>query len=230
MHSTATSSSAGRRGWLKRLGALLAGGTLLGRRAAAAPAEVAGIASTQGLDSFLGEIMLISFNFAPKNWALCNGQLLPISSNQALFSLLGTTYGGNGQTNFALPDLRGRVPVAAGNSVLSGTAGGEVAHTLLRTEMPAHLHGMKASLALGTGPLSSTGTTPTYLADNGGGNPQYGAASAIDTNLATSNGNSGAPPVNISSNAGGSQAHLNMQPSLVLNYVISLTGTFPSPA
>jgi microcystin-dependent protein len=227
MHSTATTPSAGRRGWLKRLGALLAGGTLLGRRAAAAPAAAAGIASTQGIDNFVGEIMLISWNFAPKGWAFCSGQQLPIKSNQELFSLLGTTYGGDGRTTFALPNLRGRVPVAAGNNVLMGTTAGSEVHTLSLAELPAHIHGMKASTALGTGPLSSTGTTPTYLADNGGGNPQYGAALAVDATLATVDANGSA--VNSSSYTGGSQAHSNMQPSLVLNYVIALVGNFPSP-
>jgi len=228
MHSSANTSAAGRRGWLKRLGGLLAGGALLSHRAAAAPAGIAGVASTQGTGNFLGEIMLISWNYPPKNWALCNGQLLPINSNQALFALLGTTYGGDGRTSFALPDLRGRVPVAAGDAVLPGGSGGSEAQALSLAQLPPHLHGLKVSTALGTGSLSRTGTTPNYLANNGGGNPQYGAASAITTSLATTNGTP--TPVNLSSTVGSSQPHANMQPSLVLNYVIALQGLFPSPS
>ena len=96
---------------------------------------------------FLGEVRIISFNFAPKGWALCNGQLLPINQNQALFSILGTTYGGNGQTNFALPDLRGRAPVHFGTSLVEGQMTGEEAHTLIMSEMPAHNHLVSASSA-----------------------------------------------------------------------------------
>src|SRR5690242_4229103 len=91
-------------------------------------------------DPFLSEIRMMSFNFAPKGWTFCNGQLLPINQNQALFALLGTTYGGNGQTNFQLPDLQGRVPMHMGNSHTLGEKGGEQAHTLSMNELPAHLH------------------------------------------------------------------------------------------
>src|ERR1700760_2356602 len=101
---------------------------------------------------FMSEIRIMSFNFAPKGWALCNGQLLPINQNQALFSLLGTTYGGNGQTNFALPDLRGRTPIHMGAGFSLGERGGEEAHTLIQTELPAHNHVAQASNTDGDGP------------------------------------------------------------------------------
>src|SRR5213596_3016217 len=103
-------------------------------------------------EPFLSEIRLVSFNFAPKGWALCNGQLLPINQNQALFSLLGTTYGGNGQTTFALPDLRGRVPIHRGQHTL-GEVGGEQAHTLTQAELPTHVHLVNASSVAGNDPI-----------------------------------------------------------------------------
>src|SRR6476469_8966312 len=96
-------------------------------------------------EPFLSEIKVVSFNFPPKGWALCNGQFLPINQNQALFALLGTTYGGNGQTTFALPNLQGRVPVHIGNGILLGEAAGEISHTLTINEMPAHTHTVTAS-------------------------------------------------------------------------------------
>src|SRR5690349_3400531 len=89
---------------------------------------------------FMGEIKIISWNFAPKGWAFCNGQTLPINQNQALFSLFGTTYGGNGQTTFALPNFQNRVPVHVGSSFVLGQAGGEFTHTLIQSELPAHTH------------------------------------------------------------------------------------------
>src|SRR6266403_187785 len=94
---------------------------------------------------FMGEVKIISFNFPPKGWAFCNGQFLPINQNQALFSILGTTYGGNGQTNFALPDFRGRIPLHMGGSVTLGQKGGEESHTLISSEMPAHTHFLQAT-------------------------------------------------------------------------------------
>src|SRR5436190_18535631 len=93
-------------------------------------------------EPFLSEIRIMSFNFAPKGWALCNGQLLPINQNQALFSLLGTTFGGNGQTTFALPDVRGRVPIHVGDGHTLGEKGGQEAHTITMQELPAHYHGV----------------------------------------------------------------------------------------
>ena len=161
-------------------------------------------------EPFLSEIKIVSFNFAPKGWATCDGQLLPINQNQALFALLGTTYGGNGQTNFALPDLRGRTPIHFGNGHVLGERGGEQAHTLTVAETPMHIH------ALAGTPSAADTATPTnnYLA---AANNQY----APPANL-TSMG-----PSSISA-AGGSQPHENMQPYLTLMFVIALQGIFPS--
>lgn len=103
-------------------------------------------------EPFLGELRIVSFNFAPKGWALCNGQFLPINQNQALFSLLGTTYGGNGQTTFALPDLRGRAAFHLGDGLTQGQAGGATAHTLSSQEMPQHIHFANAATSDGVSP------------------------------------------------------------------------------
>jgi microcystin-dependent protein len=162
---------------------------------------------------FISEIKIISWNFPPKGWAFCNNQQLPINQNQALFSLIGTNFGGNGQTTFALPDLRGRAPIHVGpgfNAI--GQAGGETAHTLTQSEMPEHVHLMNASSTDG-----NTNTPTGNLLAREVGNV-YRPASA---GLAAMN------PA-IVSNTGGSQAHNNMQPYLVLNYVIALIGVFPS--
>jgi microcystin-dependent protein len=161
-------------------------------------------------EPFLSELRLMSFVYAPKGWALCNGQLLPINQNQALFSLLGTTFGGDGRVNFALPDLRGRVPIHAGAGHILGEKGGEVAHTVTVPEMPTHTHPLSAST--------------------------NGANTPVPTNdLLASSGNLYAPPSGMTplhpttvSNAGGSQPHLNMQPFLTLSYCIALQGIFPS--
>lgn len=163
-------------------------------------------------EPFLAEIRLFSFVFAPRGWALCNGQLLPINQNQALFSLLGTTFGGDGRVNFALPDLRGRVPIHAGSGHTLGERGGEQAHTLSIAELPAHTHASNASSA-------SPGTnqpTGNILASSTP-NQAYGEA----TNLVAMNAAS-------ITNVGGSQAHLNMQPFLTLSFCIALQGIFPS--
>jgi microcystin-dependent protein len=159
---------------------------------------------------FLSEIRLMSFGFAPKGWALCNGQLLPINQNQALFSLLGTTYGGNGQTNFALPNMQGQVPIHTGSGHTLGQKGGEQAHTLSIAELPTHIHVASGStddgdVVIPTGAV--LGTTANV----------YGAAASL-TSLA---------PTSLT-NIGGSQPHLNMQPFLVLNFSIALQGIFPS--
>ncbi|MEP6819607.1 MAG: tail fiber protein [bacterium] len=157
---------------------------------------------------FLGEVKIISWNFAPRGWAFCNGQLLPINQNQALFSILGTTYGGNGQTTFALPNLQGRVPVYVGQGLTLGQAGGEQAHTLSQPEMPTHTHiptanSGAASVGLPAGNFWSA--TGSYAAQpNNTMNP------------------AGTTPT------GGSQAHDNMSPYLVLNFIIALQGIFPS--
>lgn len=164
-------------------------------------------------EPFLSEIRIMSFGFPPKGWATCDGQLLPINQNQALFSLLGTTYGGDGRVNFGLPNLQGRAPIHMGSGHTLGERGGEQGHTLSISEIPTHVHTAKGSpvsdstnVAIPTGnflasPLSQTYTPPTAL----------GAMNA--TTLAT---------------VGGSQAHLNMQPFLVLNFSIALQGIFPS--
>ncbi|MFT3743528.1 MAG: tail fiber protein [Pyrinomonadaceae bacterium] len=162
-------------------------------------------------EPFLSEIRLMSFVFAPQGWALCNGQLLPINQNQGLFSLLGTTFGGNGTTNFALPDLRGRVPIHVGSGHTLGDRGGEQAHTLSISELPTHTHVANATsnAADVNAPANTTllGTVANV----------YTSPAAM-TSLA---------PGEIG-NIGGSQAHLNMQPFLVLSYCIALQGIFPS--
>jgi microcystin-dependent protein len=162
-------------------------------------------------EPFLGELRLMSFTFAPKGWAQCNGQLLPINQNQALFSLLGTTYGGDGRVNFALPDLRGRVPIHMGNGWTQGQRAGEEAHTLTQSEMPAHQHFVNAS--------ASDGNTvaPT-------GNILAGASNLYATNL----GNLTTHEPNTIKPVGGSQAHLNLHPFLALEWCIALQGIFPS--
>ncbi len=162
-------------------------------------------------EPFLSELRLMSFVFAPKGWALCNGQLLPINQNQALFSLLGTTFGGDGRVNFALPDLRGRTPIHVGSGHTLGEKAGEQAHTLTIAEIPAHAHVENASTNNSNTPVPSS-------------------------NLLASAGNLYAPPSGLTTlhpstvaNVGGSQPHLNMQPFLTLSYCIALQGIFPSP-
>ncbi|HWM24543.1 MAG TPA: tail fiber protein [Chthoniobacterales bacterium] len=162
---------------------------------------------------FLSEIKIVSFNFAPQGWAQCNGQLLPINQNQALFSLLGTMYGGNGQTNFALPDLRGITPLHVGGSFnVQGQKGGEQAHTISISEMPMHPHVELAS------PTTGATNTPTP-ANNfmAGATSVYRTADSLTSLIPSS-----------ITNTGGSQAHLNMQPFLTLLFCIALQGVFPS--
>lgn len=162
-------------------------------------------------EPFLSEIRLMSFNFPPKGWAACNGQLLAINQNQALFSLLGTTYGGNGTTNFALPDLRSRVPIHVGGGHTRGERGGEQAHTLSVNELPSHAHAMNGS-SVATG--GSDDPTGRFLGS--ASNLYHSPASQTSTNPGTI------------ANAGGTQAHQNMQPFLTLNFCIALQGIFPS--
>lgn len=162
-------------------------------------------------EPFLSEIRIMSFGFAPKGWALCNGQLLPINQNQALFSLLGTTFGGDGRVNFALPDNRGRVPIHVGSGHTLGERGGEQAHTLSIAELPTHTHVANAQSGNATSPIP--------------GNNLLGAANnlyAAPTNLTSLE-------PSMVTNVGGSQAHLNMQPFLTLSFCIALQGIFPSP-
>jgi len=158
---------------------------------------------------FLGEIKIVSFNFAPKNWAMCNGQFLPINQNQALFSLLGTMYGGNGQTTFALPDLRGQVPIHFNKNTL-GQAGGEPAHTLTMSEMPQHIHLAQATNTNGSVALPSG----NFLGAFNNGYTQPAALTSLN-------------PGTIG-NVGGSQPHEDRQPYLVLTFCIALIGIFPS--
>ncbi|HET6975063.1 MAG TPA: tail fiber protein [Pyrinomonadaceae bacterium] len=161
-------------------------------------------------EPFLSEIKIVSFNFPPKGWALCNGQLLPINQNQALFALLGTVYGGNGQTNFALPNLRGRVPVHEGSGHDLGEAAGSTSVTVNIQQLPTHFH-----VANATSVLADTSVGAGNLL--GGVNNGYTAPAALVSLI----------PSTIS-NVGGSQPHNNMMPYLVLNFIIALQGIFPS--
>jgi microcystin-dependent protein len=160
---------------------------------------------------YLGELKVISWNYAPPGWAFCNGQFLPINQNQALFSLLGTTYGGNGQTTFALPDLRGRTPLHVGQGLILGQKGGEEAHTVTQSEMPQHLHRANATTNAAT--LDSPANN--VLAELNVN--AYGPANSL---VAMNPG--------IVTNTGGSQPHENRQPYAVLNVIIALQGVFPS--
>ncbi|HJQ26450.1 MAG TPA: tail fiber protein [Blastocatellia bacterium] len=164
-------------------------------------------------EPFLSEIRIFSFGFPPKGWALCDGQLLPINQNQALFSLLGTTYGGDGRVNFGLPNLQGRVPIHMGSGHTLGERGGEQGHTLTIGELPTHTHTASASN------VPSTAGNPAntrFLSQSQGANLYAGQS------------NLQAMAPNTLANVGGSQAHLNMQPFLVLNFSIALQGIFPS--
>ena len=163
-------------------------------------------------EPFLSEIRLMSFVFAPRGWALCNGQLLPINQNQALFSLLGTTFGGDGRVNFSLPDMRGRTPIHVGNGHTLGERGGEQSHTLSIAELPTHTHALTASRNNAT---TSTPNTNVVMAQ-----------ASID--MYRSPTSLGAMEPASVANTGGSQAHLNMQPYLTLSFCIALQGIFPS--
>src|ERR1700688_381377 len=163
---------------------------------------------------FLGMIITVGFNFAPRGWALCNGQLMPISQNTALFSLLGTTYGGNGTTTFALPDLQSRVPVHQGSSYIMGQVGGVENVTLTTQEIPAHSHAIVATSNAAT---LKRPVTNTFYAASSSGNNFYEAGTTL-TALAS----------NTVSSAGVGQPHSNIQPYLTLNWCVSLFGIFPS--
>jgi microcystin-dependent protein len=166
-------------------------------------------------EPFLGEIRIMSFNFPPRGWALCNGQLLPINQNQALFSLFGTMYGGDGRVNFALPNLQGRVPIHNGNGITQGQVGGEIAHTLTISELAAHNHFVNVSTG-DTNNASTAGVNNYWgqVADN---------STVFNTNAANSAMNAG-----VVTNNGGSQPHNNMQPYTVLSFCVALQGIFPS--
>jgi microcystin-dependent protein len=173
---------------------------------------------------FLSELRIMSFNFAPKGWTMCNGQLLPINQNQALFSLLGTTYGGDGRVNFGLPDLRGRVPMHMGDAGFGGHTlgerGGEYAHTVNASETAAHTHAIvgkavganldppATNTGLAQGKAAATGTPAVNIYGLGATNRAFNASAL--------------------GNTGGSQPHSNQQPYLTLNICIALQGIFPS--
>lgn len=161
-------------------------------------------------EPFLGEIKIISWTYPPKGWTFCNGQFLPINQNQALFSLLGTMYGGNGQTTFALPDLRGRVALHVGAGFTQGQAAGQEFHTVTQSEMPAHNHFVNAV----NGTANTEAPAGNFLATQ---------ASA----LYRTTPNTTLAPATVT-NVGGSQPHENRQPFIVLNFIIALQGIFPS--
>jgi microcystin-dependent protein len=163
------------------------------------------------MDPFLSELRLVAFTYAPRGWALANGQLMPINQNQALFSLLGTTYGGDGRTNFALPNLQNRVPIHTGNGFSLGQTGGEINHTLSINEIPSHTHSLQGI----NGNQNSGNPANGFLANTA--SPFY------------------APPNNLVAmfagdiaNTGGSQPHPNQSPYLVMNWIIALQGIFPT--
>lgn len=164
---------------------------------------------------YLGEIRQTAFAFAPRGWALCDGQLLPINQNQALFAILGTTYGGNGQTNFALPDLRGRSPAHVSPSLPLGSRVGEEAHTLSTNELPPHTHTLQGSTDLASTSLPAG----NVVASKGRGGKDIYAP-----------GGSPAQPLSPQAIAptGGNQPHNNMQPFSTVNFIIAMQGIFPS--
>ena len=169
-------------------------------------------------EPFLAEIRMVGFTFAPRGWALCDGQILPINQNQALYSLLGSTYGGDGRTSFALPDLRGRVPIHVDGGHPLGQRAGEEAHTLTAPEMPVHQHTLRGASA-DASQLSPAGGT--FASTAGAGTPEapfYDASAAGAAAFAAGS----------VSGAGGNVGHTNMQPFLVLNFAIALQGIFPS--
>ena len=173
-------------------------------------------------EPFLSEIRIFSFNFAPKGWATCNGQLLPINQNQPLFALLGTTYGGNGQTNFALPNLQGKAPLHFGDGFTLGETGGEYAHTVTMSEMTQHQHGFSKNSCVASATANANVGPPTsaFWANNG--------KTAYSTQDPNNPINTGAMHPSTVSNVGGSQPHNNTQPYLTLNFCIALQGIFPS--
>jgi microcystin-dependent protein len=220
---TKSETSERRRFLAKALG-VLAGTSLIGGVAKAfaqvgqkTVASNGGQKQVAGEYPFIGEIMMFAGNFAPTGYAACDGSLLPISSYAALFSVIGTYYGGNGTTNFALPDLRGRVPIhvgtGAGLSTYSqGQMGGQETHTLLATEMPAHNHTAYASTSGGT----SSSPSNNFPAVNSEGIEHYGSSE------------NGTMNANAIGAAGGSQPHNNIQPYLAINFCIAISGIFPS--
>jgi microcystin-dependent protein len=183
-----------------------------------------GKASAQGgVEPVIGEIRMVSFNFAPKGWALCNGQLLAINQNQALFSILGTTYGGDGRTTFALPNLQSRVALSFDNSHQLGSVGGEESHTLTTSEMPMHIHstnGITTSVQCNKNAGNQSVPSANYPAVNTSRGNEYSSTANASSGLMT---NSGV----LTNSTGGTQPHSNLQPYIVVNYIIALQGIFP---
>ncbi len=179
-------------------------------------------------EPFVGEIRPYAFSYPPYQWASCSGQLISIAQNTALFSILGTTYGGNGQTNFALPDLRGRIPVGVGNGpelqTVLGQQGGEDSHTLLSTEMPSHTHSVTTRVQPTTAANQTNVPTAGYFVSRF----MYHATSAATAwRNGITNGDTTLHPATVGVQ-GGSQPHENRQPFLALNYSIALYGAFPA--
>jgi microcystin-dependent protein len=175
---------------------------------------------------FMGEIKIVGFNYAPQGWAQCNGQFLPINQNQALFSLLGTTYGGNGQTTFALPDMRGRVPMHVGNTHTQGERGGEEAHTLSQAEMPAHIHFLQGKNGVADTAAQTIPPSPTVVFANAFAVPPGGGTTPVTRY--SQGAIAGQFPASMITNTGGSQPHENRQPINTLLFCIALQGVFPS--
>jgi len=219
---TIKNNSKSRRGFLLDLPKWIGGTALLAAAANIFTSKEIKAASNPksplaGAEPFIGSIDMVGFNFAPRFWATCDGQIMSIAQNTALFSLLGTTYGGNGQTTFGLPDLRGRVPLHQGqgpglSAYTMGESSGEANHTLISSEMPAHNH----SLSVNTNGGTSDNPVGNFMASNSEGIKQY-------SNSAGSTANSSSV-----GNTGGSQPHNNMPPYLCVNFVIALSGIFPS--
>jgi microcystin-dependent protein len=162
------------------------------------------------MEVFIGTVLMFAGNFAPRGWAFCNGQLMSIAQNTALFSILGTTYGGDGQTTFALPNLNGRVPVHPGNGIVLGEEGGSASVTLLVSEIPAHNHIVAA-----------------FNAGGNNGNPTDGFPAKSSEDIYNSTADATMATAMIQP-TGGSQPHNNMQPYLGINFIIALEGIFPS--
>lgn len=163
-------------------------------------------------EAYVGEVRMFAGNFAPVDWAICDGRTMAIAENEALFALIGTTYGGDGQTTFALPDLRGRAPIHKSATYPIGSRGGTESVTLTSSQMPAHTHTANASTGQGTAPTPDNGVWTTSI---------YDAFSTGQTPTAAMNAQAIAA-------AGGSQPHDNMMPYLVINYIICLAGIYPS--
>jgi microcystin-dependent protein len=164
-------------------------------------------------EPFLAEVKMVGFNFAPRSWAFCDGQILPINQNQALYSLLGTTYGGDGHTSFALPDLRGRTPVHADSAHPESQKGGEETHTLSVAELPSHAHQARATSAAASSPIPSNSVVLASSAPAEAYSPAQQLGAMKDGTIG---------------NVGASQAHENMQPYIAVNFCIALQGLFPS--